>query len=280
MAPNPVPVTPEEIIDRVLEEMEAELAPSRYSIFVRSVYHVFLQAAEFERMRSLFHHIREEGERALDDRLQALNKKRRSIRDAVFGGSRNRMYRRVGNDGWKIEFYENRDPEDADSPLIIHSLFAEPKAQEERMGQRTERVSRRMADGTWHTTTSSSPRAPGDTLPMQPSLYAVIEFEDDRGKQQFEMAKTFIRIGRKVQDEGLRKTIWVDLALEVNTNVSKEHCEIRWDEKARRFFIKDLSKFGTWVNGERVAAETEVALPGQATLVLANTVTLQFRPKL
>ena len=51
--PNTVYVTPEEIINFILEEMEAGTCPSYYSNLVPSVYEVYLYGEDFESVRPL-----------------------------------------------------------------------------------------------------------------------------------------------------------------------------------------------------------------------------------
>jgi len=273
-----LPVTPEEIIDTILDELEAETAPSRYSVFVRSVFHVFLHPSDFAALRPAFGLVEQEARRALNERLAQLNK--RSVLD-VFAAAANNVkknYRRIGSSDWKIYFYENHDTEAEENALIVKSLFDEPKATEERIGTATERTVRRSSAGEKHTTSSST--APAETQRTEPSVFAMLEFEDDLGPQQFEMAKPFIRVGRKLKDDAAKNSIWVDCIVTVNANVSKEHCEIRFDSGKHTFFLKDTSKYGTSVNGELVPKDGEVRLPGKAKIRLADAVTLHFRSQL
>lgn len=273
-----LPVTPEEIIDTILDELEAETAPSRYSVFVRSVFHVFLHPADFAALRPVFGLVEQEARRALNERLGQLNK--RSVLDVFAAAANNakKNYRRIGSGDWKIYFYENHDAEAEENPLIVKSLFDEPRALEERVGAATERTVRRSAAGEKHTTSNAT--APAETQRSEPSLYATLEFEDDQGPRQFEMAKPFIRVGRKGKDDAVRNTVWVDCIVAVNANVSKEHCEIRFDSGKGTFFLKDTSKYGTSVNGELVPKDGEVRLPGKAKIRLADAVTLHFRSQL
>src|SRR5690348_9542979 len=67
-------VTPEEIINFLLEEMEAGMSPSFYSNLVPSVYHVYLYIDDLERLRPLEQRIRDEAVNALGEKLVALNK--------------------------------------------------------------------------------------------------------------------------------------------------------------------------------------------------------------
>lgn len=271
-----VPVTPEEIIDTILDELEAETARSRYSVFVRSIFHVFLSPSDFASLRPVFGHIEDEAIRALNEKLATLNK--RSMLD-VFSTSANakKAYRKIGDGDWRISFYENRESDAEEDPLIVKSLFDEPQSSEERVGTATERTVRRSADGSRHST--SAPVTPAETQRSEPSLYATLEYEDELGPHQFEMVKPFIRIGRKLREEALKNSIWVDVIVSVKANVSKEHCEIRFDTDQRGFFLKDTSKFGTLVNGQSAPKTGEMRLPEKARIQLADAVTLQFRSR-
>jgi predicted component of type VI protein secretion system len=81
----------------------------------------------------------------------------------------------------------------------------------------------------------------------------------------------------------------VDLKLEGPPDVSREHCRIRRDAKTGAFFIRDLSQFGTTVNGsplpksverveggEKVDRNREAPLPSPARITLADVCTLEF----
>jgi hypothetical protein len=82
---------------------------------------------------------------------------------------------------------------------------------------------------------------------------------------------------------------YVHVRLRTDGQVSKEHCRIRHDEQTGAFFIKDLSRNGTTVNGERVPPGVEflptgkreldggeVPLPDAARIGLADVVFLDF----
>jgi len=89
------------------------------------------------------------------------------------------------------------------------------------------------------------------------------------------------------------KAVWVDLKLEGPADISREHCRIRRDPKSGTFFIKDLSQFGTKVNGEsipnsvdrieggdKVDRNREVPLPSPAKITLADVCTLEFEAEI
>jgi pSer/pThr/pTyr-binding forkhead associated (FHA) protein len=72
-------------------------------------------------------------------------------------------------------------------------------------------------------------------------------------------------------------------------DVSREHVRLRRDTTTGQFFLKDLSRYGTTVNGQRVTSSIEtsdggkrdinleVPLPAVARIGLADMVFLDFR---
>jgi pSer/pThr/pTyr-binding forkhead associated (FHA) protein len=110
---------------------------------------------------------------------------------------------------------------------------------------------------------------------------AQITVEDARGARLFVMDKPDIKIGRGGQFR------LVDLQLEGPTRISRVHARIRRDDQGR-FFIKDLSEWGTTVNGQRIARgvikegdeireiDVEAELPARARIGLADTLFLEF----
>ncbi len=103
------------------------------------------------------------------------------------------------------------------------------------------------------------------------------------------MDKTFVMTSEEIVIGRGGKAVWVDLKLEGPADVSREHCRIRRDPKTGTFFIRDLSQFGTTVNGasipnsverveggEKVDRNREVLLPSPARITLADVCTLEF----
>ena len=82
---------------------------------------------------------------------------------------------------------------------------------------------------------------------------------------------------------------WVDLKIDAAKDVSREHVRLRRDEATGQFFAKDLSTYGTTINGQRIASSIdasngtkrdinlEVPLPPVARIGLADMVYLEFR---
>lgn len=283
MNPENPPVTPAEIIDLILEEMRAEILEMRYSNVVRSVYHVYLGSRELRRLGPVLQRTKVEATRALNEELAGLNK--RKLRLPGFATNHKR-YETVG-DGWVIEFHENTDDDAEQNPLIVQSEFAVAEVptpeNDDRVGTDTVRITRRQISGLTTTTTETvrSPnlmnRTPGGIV------YATFQYEDDRGSQSYEMTKDRIKIGRGAAD------CWVDLRLHSKQDISREHAQVRVDSATGKFFIKDLSTYGTTVDGRRIQSSIEraggedqdknieVPLPSKAKIGLAGVIELQFR---
>jgi predicted component of type VI protein secretion system len=94
------------------------------------------------------------------------------------------------------------------------------------------------------------------------------------------MDKTFVMTSEEIVIGRGGKAVWVDLKLEGPADVSREHCRIRRDPKTGNFYIRDLSQFGTTVNGtpipNSVERNLEVLLPSPAKIALADVCTLEF----
>jgi hypothetical protein len=279
-----VHITPEEIINFILEEMEAGMSPSYYSNLVPSVYEVYLYIDDLERLRPLEQHVREEAASALTEKLSRLNKVSEPKLRLPLGGAKKKPPKRYVTLGeWSIEFHENTDDDARENPLVIHSTFPLANAaSDDRAGMLTERISKRRNDG--HTVTTSTQRSGTVDNPPPPGFaYAELSYEDDTGPHSYAMTNNLIKIGRGAADR------WVDLKLQAKKDVSREHLQIRRDSGTGQFFIKDLSTLGTTVNGRRVppsisqvnGAELdqniEVPLPDKSQIGLAGVMAINFK---
>lgn len=274
------PVTPEEIITLILEEMRAEIAPVYYTNLVRSVYQVYLYVEDLERLQPVLSRVRDEAIRALNDELGKLNRQAHpKLKVPMLTGRRKaKQYETLGD--WVVEFHENTDEDAKENPLVVYSSFGAASAADDRAGTMTERVTKRQSGGTVTTTTRSA--ASSETSRAGGVAYATIEYEDDRGAHTYRMVKDQIKIGRGASDR------WVDLKVATKKDISREHVEIRRDDRGR-FFIKDLSSLGTTVNGKRVPPgiervngqeidrNVESPLPNKARIGLAGVLFLEFR---
>ena len=277
-----VRVTPEEIVEFVLQEMEAGLCPTYYSYVVPSVYDVYLCAEDLERLRPLEQRMREETATALGEKLSKLNRAAEPKLKLSLGAKSKRVKRYETLGEWSIEFHENTDDDASENPLVIHSMFPAGAEAEDRVGTLTERVSRRRSDG--QTLTASTQRTANlDTGGAAGIVYANLAYEDDTGAHTFQMTKDLLKIGRGSADH------WVDLKLKAKKDVSREHVQIRRDPSTGQMFIKDLSTLGTTVdgkrlqpsigriNGEEVDANVEVPLSPSARIGLAGVLSIDFK---
>jgi hypothetical protein len=277
-----VPVTPEEIVTLILEEMEAGMSPGYYSNLVPSAYDVYLNTGELERLRPLQSRIRDEAVRALGEKLSKLNRSAEPLLKIPLlpGKKTGKRFEALGE--WSVEFHENTDDDARDNPLTIHSTFPYAAASDDRAGVMTERVTRRKADG--QTTSTSTQRSGNvDSKRAAGIVYANIDYEDETGIHRYQMTKDLIKIGRGAADR------WVDLKVAAKKDVSREHLQIRRDADSGKFFIKDLSTLGTTVNGKRVPSSieqvngedvdknVEAPLPSKANIGLAGVLFLDFR---
>ena len=104
---------------------------------------------------------------------------------------------------------------------------------------------------------------------------------DEEGTHVYAMRKDLISIGRGGSAH------WVDVQLVTSTRVSREHCRIRRDD-AGRFYLQDVSTWGTSVNGSRVEPFArqvdgrveevghEQLLTSPARIQLADAVSIEF----
>jgi hypothetical protein len=277
-----VPVTPEEIVNFILEEMDAGTCPGYYSNLVPSTFDVFLYAPDFERLRPLEQRMRDEATNALTEKLSALNKtgSRKLKLPLAAPKKRTKRYETLGE--WSVAFHENTEDDAKENPLVIHSMFPATSEVEDRVGTLTERVTKRGGNG--QTVTTSTQRSGNlDTRRATGIVFANLSYEDDTGAHTFQMTKDLIKVGRGSADH------WVDLKLKSLKDVSREHVQIRRDPVTNRLFIKDLSTLGTTVDGKRVPpsidrsggqeldANIEVPLPAKAHIGLAGVVFIDFR---
>lgn len=276
-------LTPELIVDVLLEEMEAGVCPTFYTNLVPSVFEVYLRGEELERLRPLERRMRDEAVRALSDRLAALNRSLQSRLKLPLplttGKKPVKRYEALGE--WSVEFLENVDEDANENPLTIHSSFPYAAEEDDRAGTSTERVTKKRVDG--QSLTSSTQRTRNvDTSKAAGLVYASLEYEDETGPHTFQMTKDLVKIGRGSADH------WVDLKLKTQKDVSREHAQIRRDPATGRLFIKDLSTLGTTVDGKRVPAnlhggsaemdaDGELPLPSKARIGLAGVLFLEFR---
>ena len=273
------PATARDIIREIIRNMREGLEPLHYTTLPPAIYHVYLHTSDYERLRGIFPRMQEETRKALDAEMADLN---RASLGARLKLARKSMPKVVLPDGgWRVDFFENTDEEVEPGDIVIYSELALPAKPEYGAGNMTKRINTRRLAGQTSTSHKYEELQSGTSAVQS---YAVIEFEDKTGRQTYRMTKNQIVIGRGGKD------YWTDLKLTTLSDVSREHVRLRRDAATGEFYIKDLSRLGTTVNGEKIPSSIEhledgekrdknleVKLPAKARIGLAGAVFLDFQ---
>lgn len=283
------PATAREIILEIVRNMREGLEPLHYSTLAPTLYHVYLHPDDMERLRGIVPRIIDEARRALDAELESLNKA--SLGERLKIARRGEPKIAPPEGGWQISILENTDDEVAPGDIAIYSELAMPAKPELGAGSMTKRIStRRMAGqetaSSKYVAPSAAPEAEAAAPPAEqtgPGGFAVIEYEDNGGHKIFQMTKDQIVVGRGGRD------YWTDIKLETLPDVSREHFRLRRDPATGKFFLKDVSRLGTTINGEKAPSSidfsdaekrdrnVETPVPDQARIGLAGVLFLEFR---
>jgi hypothetical protein len=270
-------LTARDVIVEIVHNMREGLEQLLYSAVAPAVYAVFLHPEDFERLHPIASRIVEEARRALDEELVGLNGGASLVPARV----RRLLTRRTVvarlADEWTIRLQPDPDGELRPGDIAVTSeLTLPPRPQFE--GTETRRVTT-IARGE-ATQTSRQTLAAGDAAR---SAHAVLTYIDQQGPQTYRMDKDRIVIGRG----GIG--YWVDVKLQAAADVSREHLRIRRDPGTGGFFVKDVSSYGTTMNGiplprsvdvvdgQKRDLEIETPLPHEARLELAGMVVIEFR---
>lgn len=276
-------VTAKEIIEALVQAMHAGIEPLAYSALAPSIYQVYLHTDDHERLTPIFPRIAEEARQKLDEELARLN------RGVLWGrlSKKSVVYENVQG-GWHISFYENTD-EDIEPGAFDVSITLALSPAPDVSGSPTKHVTLRRSHGETRKVRESVQRGraashepPAGTGAATQPVHARLEYEDDSGRQTYQMTKSQIVIGRGGMD------YWVDVKLHTSEDVSREHMRLRLEESTGKFYIKDLSTLGTTldsrrvptsievVGGERRDINVEVELPRRARIGLADVVHIEF----
>jgi hypothetical protein len=275
------PATAREVILEIVRNMREGLEPLHFSTLAPSIYHVYLHSSDMDRLRAIAPRIVDEARRALDDALESLNRASLGERLKISRRTEPRIAPPEG--GWQIRILENTDDDVAPGDIVIYSELAMPAKPEYGGGAMTKRIATRRMGGAQSSalTYRKAPDAPAPE--PDAGALAVIEYEDNGGRKTYRMTKDEIVVGRGGRD------YWTDLKLDTLPDVSREHFRLRRDPATGQFFLKDLSRLGTTINGEKAPSSVDVAegerqdrnveapVPAQARIGLAGVVFLEFR---
>jgi hypothetical protein len=267
-----------DVIVEIVNNMREGIEPLLYSSLAPGLYHVVLHADDFERLSPIASRLADEAKRALDEELRQMN-----------GGSRltpGLLRRWLGKspgieppqDGWVIRLQPDPDGELQPGHLAVMSELTLPPRQQFD-GTETKRVTTVKRGDQTQTSRQS---VPVQAASAQRTPHATLAYTDDEGPHTFAVDRDRVVIGRG----GVG--YWVDVKLRAAPDVSREHLRIRRDPATGAFFVKDLSSFGTTLDGvaipkgvesadgTRRELDVEVPVPARARFVLAGLVTIDF----
>jgi len=280
--PSASPATAREIILEIVRNMREGLEPLHYSTLPPAIYHVYLHPEDMERLHGILPRIMDEARRALDAELASLN--RGGLAERFKLGRRNEPKVEAPGGGWQIRILENTDDDVEPGDVVIYSELALPEKTELGAGSMTKRIATRKMGGVASAPKTSYQPAAASAAPEAGAggAYAIIEYEDAGGRKSYRMTKDQIVVGRGGRD------YWTDLKLEAPPDVSREHFRLRRDAASGKFYLKDLSRLGTTINGEAAPSSVdfsegekrdrnvETPMPDKARIGLAGVVFLDF----
>jgi hypothetical protein len=273
-------ITGDDIISELIRNADAGRFKVRYTILVPCIFNVYLHPRDYELIQPIAELIREEAVRALKERLSDLNKSRTARpfgkRFGLAGEPRPEY--KILEKHWVIQFHGDQEERLRPGEIEIYSELGSARPKDFGAGAMTTFITRYPAGGS----VAGNSEGAHHQVPAR-AVLARVRYRDSGMDKTFMMTSEEIVIGRG------GKAVWVDLKLEGPADVSREHCRIRRDPKTGIFFIRDLSQFGTTVNGtpipnsvdrveggEKVDRNREVLLPSPARITLADVCTLEF----
>jgi len=260
-----------DIILAILDNMREASEPLLYSTVVPSLYDVYLHPDDHDRLAGIFPQIREQAKRALSEGLTDLNRAHRSF----LPGLKTRRPKHESAEGdWYIKFHKDEDEELAPGDILIDSRLSLPAAKEFGAGGKTQRTVTVRSGGETkklRTYQENQPQEVPEVQPLSPAAVAKLAYQDQKGeRREFLMTSPEIAIGRGGRAE------YCDLELDGPVDISRQHFYLRQDEKTREFFLQDVSRFGTMVNGKEVAHKEWVQIPSKAKISLAGKFVIDF----
>jgi hypothetical protein len=278
--------TGRDIVLAIGENMRQSLEPLVTKTIAPSLYHVYLHADDYDRLRTLFGELEEEAKTLLDSELARMNRGSSPAFSRLLRKKKEEAPaapKFVSAEGrWSVRFQE--DPNGALSPgdVEVVSEFARPPEAGYGAGSKTHRISTTRRLGQMTTTKQDAVAANNTVAASGPTGFARIVYKDDRGTHTFLVTKDEIVIGRQAPD------VWADLSIDTSLDVSREHARLRRTAEGA-FRIKDLSKLGTTVDGVPLPRGLEPAdgaarnpeehwepLPDKARIGLAGVIYLDF----
>ncbi|MDZ4802654.1 MAG: FHA domain-containing protein [Bryobacteraceae bacterium] len=273
-------VSGDDIIAEILRNADDGQFRMRKTVVLPSVFHVYLHPADHDLIRPVQAALRAEARLALQEQTATWNRKAQPTRIGKLLGIQEpgaAVTWRILDPDYTIEFFPDVENSLERGDVEVRSdLASAPPPDFD--GAMTRQITRKNGTVSF----AESTPAPAATQPVsRPTaaptagtvIYGWLRYANEGIDEEFPITKNEIAIGRG------GKTVWVDVRLNAPADVSREHCRIRRDASGR-FFINDLSQFGTTVDGRKLpsaqAGGTEVELPPRATISLAGVVAIQW----
>jgi hypothetical protein len=269
-------ITGDDIISELIRNADAGWFKVRYTVLVPCIFNVYLHPRDYELIQPVAELVREEAVRALKEHLSGLNKppNARPFGKRFGSAGEPRPEYKILEKQWVVQFHGDQEERLRPGEIEIYSELGSARPKDFGAGAMTTFITRHNAgDPVTAAANNEGARA----------VLARVRYQDSGMDKTFVMTSEEIVVGRG------GKAVWVDLKLEGPADVSREHCRIRRDPKTGTFFIRDLSQFGTTVNGasipnsverveggEKVDRNREVPLPSPARITLADVCTLEF----
>lgn len=307
-----------EIIEAILDNLREGAEPIYQKVVVPEVYWIYLHSTDYEEVKHKSDQIVEEAKKALSDEILLMNQAIEDFEKGVVGkgiskglaivnrlsgvlrgkpGKKRFLKKRYSQpaQGWQISINPDVENKCLAGNVLIKSILQFRKGVE-LQGNKTMRLVTMRIDGKKSVTqevVQESDVNPKETQTQvvhkttptakpETNLLALIHLLTNDGNTTYKMTKNSFAIGRG------GTTYWVDLPIMNNSKVSQEHVRIRYDDQNGKFFIKDLSRNGTKLNGKKLKAsieksdgvtrETEIQteLHDKSKIVLADEVNLEF----
>jgi hypothetical protein len=276
-------ITGDDIISEILRNSEAGQFSIRKTVLLPSIYNVYLHAADYDLIRPVIPALTKEARAALIERVDELMQQSRPSAVAKMlglDGSNSITYKILDSD-WTVEFHPDAEGKLERGDIEVYSELASA-ARPEFEGAMTRHVTRRRSDGE----VASFPAPEGSEVTVKvpaaavspDTAYGWLRYQEGGTAQVFAITKAQTVIGRG------GKTFWVDVKVNAPPDVSREHCRVRRDPATGRFYLKDVSQFGTSVDGKRIPSsmegerekDIEVEIPARATISLADVFFIDF----
>jgi hypothetical protein len=272
----------------VIDELMINLYPLPYSTLPATVYHVYLNPRDHDVIEGVVPLIVEQVQRALStevDRYNArLAQKGHRVLNRLLGRNEVPSAIEVPPGGWEVHIQPDPDGELKPGQLGIVSTLSLARAAEY-AGTPTARIVRSVVSGGRRSATTSDvaeapPSVPAGEPTPDTAERARLTYEDEQGPHVFSMRKDSLSVGRG------GSAAWVDVQVMASPKVSREHFRIRRDPSGR-FFIQDVSSWGTSVDGQPVPPAVksehgvlqpgpEHELPARARIALADALVMDF----